>query len=73
MELLTMSNRDIDRLKVIQNTIDGQFTWPQAGEILALSERQIGRLCAKVRKMATVASFMVSRAVLPTIKYRKAL
>jgi len=50
MEQLTMSNREIDKLKVIQNTIDGKLTWPQASEILSLSERQIGRLCARVRE-----------------------
>lgn len=50
MEQLTMSNREIDRLKVIQNTIDGKLTWPQAADILALSERQVGRLCARVRE-----------------------
>ncbi len=50
MELLTMSNQDIDKLKVIQNTIDKRLTWPQAAEILSLSDRQIGRVCAKVRK-----------------------
>lgn len=50
MEQLTMSNHEIDKLKVIQNTIDGLFTWPQAAEILSVSERHVGRLCAKVRK-----------------------
>ena len=50
MEQLTMSNREIDKLKVIQNTIDGVLTWAQAAEILSLSERQVGRLCASVRE-----------------------
>lgn len=50
MEQLTMSNREIDKLKVIQNTIDGKLTWPQAAEILRISERQVGRLCARVRE-----------------------
>ena len=50
MEQLTMSNQDIDKLKVIQNTIDGKITWPQASDILSLSERQVGRLCARVRE-----------------------
>ncbi len=50
MEQLTMSNREIDKLKVIQNTIDGRLTWPQAADILSLSERQVGRLCARVRE-----------------------
>lgn len=50
MEQLTMSNREIDKLKVIQNAIDGKLTWPQAAEILSLSERQVGRLCARVRE-----------------------
>jgi len=50
MEQLTMSNREIDKLKVIQNTVDGKLSWPQASDILSLSERQIGRLCARVRE-----------------------
>jgi len=50
MEQLTMSNREIDKLKVIQNTVDGKLTWPQASDILSLSERQVGRLCARVRE-----------------------
>jgi hypothetical protein len=50
MEQLTMSNREIDKLKVIQNTVDRKLTWHQAAEILSLSERQVGRLCARVRK-----------------------
>jgi len=50
MEQLTMSNREIDKLKVIQNTIDGKLTWPQASAILSLCERQVGRLCARVRE-----------------------
>lgn len=50
MEQLTMSNREVDKLKVIQNVIDGRLTWPQAAEILSLSVRQVGRLCAKVRE-----------------------
>lgn len=49
MEQLTMSNREIDKLKVIQNTIDGKLTWPQAADTLSISERQVGRLCARVR------------------------
>ena len=49
MEQLTMSNREIDKLKVIQNTIDGKLTWPQAAQTLSLSVRQVGRICAKVR------------------------
>lgn len=48
-EYLTMSNRDIDRLKVIKDTIEGKLTWEEAGLQLRLSVRQIGRLCAKVR------------------------
>ncbi len=50
MEQLTMSNREIDKLKVIQNTMDGKLSWPQAAQTLSLSERQVGRICAKVRK-----------------------
>ena len=50
MEQLTMSNREIDKLKVIQNTIDGKLTWPEAAQTLSLSVRQVGRICARIRK-----------------------
>lgn len=47
---LTMSNREIDKLKVIQNTIDGRFKQSEAAQILSITDRQVRRLCAKVRK-----------------------
>lgn len=47
---LTMSNREIDRLKVIQNTIDGRFTQTEAAQMLDVSERQVRRLRRKVEK-----------------------
>jgi len=47
---LTMSNRDIDRLKVIHNVLEHRLTWPQAAEQLDLSVRQVGYLCVRVRK-----------------------
>ena len=46
---LTMSNRDIDKLKVIHNVLNSHITWNQAGEQLDLSRRQIGYLVARVR------------------------
>lgn len=49
-EYLTMSNHEIDRLKVIQKVFDKQLTWNEAAEQLSLSWRQVGRLCAKVKK-----------------------
>ncbi len=47
---LTMSNREIDKLKVIQNTIDGRFKQAEAAQILSITDRQVRRLCDKVRK-----------------------
>ena len=49
-EQLTMSNRDIDKLKVISNVINGHLTWNQAAEQLQLCRRQIGYLCKRVRQ-----------------------
>jgi hypothetical protein len=49
MEQLTMSNRDVDKLRVIRNTIESVLTWQQASGQLSVSIRQIGRLCKKVR------------------------
>lgn len=49
-QTLNMSNREIDRLGVLRNVIARKLTRNQAGAQLNLSERQIGRLCKKVRK-----------------------
>jgi hypothetical protein len=47
--LITMSNKELDRLKIIHSVIKKQLTWPEAASQLNLSERQIGRLCKQVR------------------------
>lgn len=49
MEQWTMTRREIDRLCVIKSVIAGDTTWPQAGAQLNLSERQVGRMCARVK------------------------
>lgn len=49
-QTLTMSNREIDRLGVLNNVIAGKLTRNEAGAQLDLCERQIGRLCKKVRE-----------------------
>ena len=49
-QILTMSNREIDKLKVISNVMTGKLTWDEAGAQLDLSGRQVGRLCGKVLK-----------------------
>jgi len=48
-ERLTMTTRELDRLKVIHQVLQHKLTWPQAATQLARSVRQIGRLCARVR------------------------
>src|SRR5436190_8843182 len=47
---LIMSNREIDRLKVIHSVIKEHLTWPEAADQLGLSERQIGRMVVRVRR-----------------------
>ena len=49
-ERLNMSNREIDKLRVIRDILDGKLKWREASEILGRSERQVARLLAKVRK-----------------------
>ena len=44
-----MSNRDIDRLKIIREVLSGNITRAEGGASLLLSVKQVGRLCAKVR------------------------
>ena len=48
-ERLTMTTREIDRLRVIRTVLERRMTWPQAAEQLGLSEREIGYLCARIR------------------------
>ncbi|MBI3324582.1 MAG: ISNCY family transposase [Candidatus Omnitrophica bacterium] len=48
-ERVTMTTRELDRLKVIHQVLQRKLSWPRAAAQLALSIRQIGRLCARVR------------------------
>lgn len=48
-EVLTMSNRDIDKLRVIRNVLDKKLTQLEAADILDLGDRQVRRLCVAVR------------------------
>jgi hypothetical protein len=45
-----MKHHEVDRLQIIRKVIEGALTWSQAAEQLDVSERQVGRLCAAVRK-----------------------
>ena len=49
-EVLNMKNTEVDKLRTIRDVIDGKLKWAQGAQILSLSERQIGRLCARVLK-----------------------
>ena len=49
-ELLTMSMKELDRLRVIQKVLAGTLTWREAAEHLTLSARQIGNVVARVRR-----------------------
>lgn len=49
-EVVTMAQREIDRLHVIRKVLAGELSWRLAGEQLGLSPRQVGRLCARVRR-----------------------
>lgn len=48
-EVLEMGQEDIKRHHVIRNVLERRTTQQEAGRILGLCERQIRRLCAKVR------------------------
>ena len=50
MKGIEFTDMDIEKLIVIQSVIDGKKTGKQASEKLNLSERQIWRLVAKVKK-----------------------
>lgn len=48
-EAVTMANKDVDRLRVIRDVLDGKLTQIEAAALLKRSDRQIRRLCIKVR------------------------
>ncbi len=48
-ELLTMTIREIDKLRVIRQVLEHKLRWREAAEQLRLSARQIARLCIRVR------------------------
>ena len=45
-----MSNKEIDKLKVIQDVIEKRIKQRRAGVLLDLSTRQVRRLCGRVRR-----------------------
>src|SRR5438045_624745 len=49
-EVLTMAQWEIDRLHAIRKVLANEMSWGQAAGQLGLSVRQIGRLCARVRR-----------------------
>jgi hypothetical protein len=49
-ERLTMTVRELDRLRVIEQVLKRELKWVQAAQQLGLSERQIGRISVRVRQ-----------------------
>jgi transposase len=45
-ELVEMSSKELDRLAVVRQVLEGRLTQAKAGEFIGLSERQVRRLCA---------------------------
>src|ERR1035437_3864916 len=48
-ELLTMTNRELDKLQVIRKILEHRLTWNQGAKLLNLCRAQIGTLCIRVR------------------------
>ena len=48
-ELLTITTREIDRLRFIRQVLERKLRWREAARQLRLSTRQIARLCLRVR------------------------
>ena len=49
-EVISMRTGDIDRLRAIRDVIDGKRSQIEAGKALDLSDRQVRRLCIRVRR-----------------------
>ena len=48
-ELLTMTSRELDKLRVIRQVLEHRLRWREAAVHLRVSVRQIARLCGRVR------------------------
>ncbi len=57
--LITMSNKEIQRLAVLQDVRDHRITQVRAAEILNLSTRQITRLLQKKSNLTQIKSKFV--------------
>src|SRR3954464_14697387 len=55
-ELVEMSSKELDRLAVVRQVVEGRLTQAKAGEFVDLSERQVRRLCAAFEDRATSQS-----------------
>ncbi len=50
METLTMSHREAERLKVIQQVIEKKLSWNEAAQRMGVRRRQVGRMVQRVRE-----------------------
>ena len=48
-ELLTMTSREVDKLRVIRQVLERKLRWHEAARQVGVSVRQIARLCRRVR------------------------
>ena len=48
-ELLTMTSREVDKLRVIRQVLEHTLRWREAASQLNVSMRQVARLCLRVR------------------------
>jgi hypothetical protein len=48
-DIIVMSTKEIERLKIIYKVMDKQLTQVKAGEFLGISDRQVRRLVGKIR------------------------
>jgi DNA-binding Lrp family transcriptional regulator len=50
-DIISMSNKELSRLQVLNKVLERNYTQSKAGEILNLSTRQIKRLCKNLKEM----------------------
>ena len=48
-DIISMSRRELKKLKIVQDAISGQITQAMAAEVLGISERQVRRLVRGIR------------------------
>ncbi|MEM4655040.1 MAG: helix-turn-helix domain-containing protein [Thermosphaera sp.] len=54
-DIITMSKKEVERLKIIHRVMDKRLTQVEAGNMMGISDRQVRRIIARIRRFGDQA------------------